>query len=78
MEIGTKVITLVEKKTTEGLEDINIPKGTIGTICEIHSDYALVEIWGENAPKGIEGVYDFGFDEIKEFIGFATFQKPNK
>lgn len=77
MEVGTRIITLVDKKTTEGLEEIVIPKGTVGTICEIYPDYVLVEIWGESAPKRIEGVYDFEIDEIKEFSGFTNFKKFN-
>lgn len=27
---------------------------------------ALVEIWGDDAPPGVWGVYDFYFNEIKE------------
>ena len=77
MEVGTRIITLVDKITTEGIEKIAIPKGTAGTICEIYPDYVLVEIWGESAPKDIEGVYDYETNEIKEFSGFKNFKKPN-
>ena len=70
MEVGTRIITMVDKTTTEGLEEVRIPKGTIGTVCEIHPEYVLVEIWGKTAPKGIEGVFDFELNEIKEFNSF--------
>lgn len=66
MEIGTRIITTTNKITNENLKEIVIPKGTVGTVCEIHPGYVLVEIWGETAPKGIEGVFDFELEEIKE------------
>lgn len=66
MEIGAHVITLVDKITTEGLDEVTIPKGTTGKVCEIYNDYLLVEIWGKQIPEEIWGVYDFYFNEIKE------------
>lgn len=66
MEIGTRIVTTVNKISNENLKEIVIPKGTIGTVCEIHPGYILVEIWGDKAPKGIEGVFDFELEEIKE------------
>jgi len=66
MEIGTCVVTLTDKLATDGLNKVFIPKGTNGTVCEVYDDYALVEIWGEHAPKGVWGVYDFYLTEIKE------------
>lgn len=50
----------------DGLNKVMIPKGTSGTVCEVYDDFALVEIWGEHAPEGVWGVYDFYFNEIKE------------
>lgn len=69
MEIGTRIMTTVNKITNENLKEIVIPKGTVGTVCEIHPEYVLVEIWGDTAPKGIEGVFDFELEEIKELPG---------
>ena len=78
MEIGTTIITIVDKKTNEGLEEIEIPKGTLGTICEIYPDYVLVEIWGEGAPTGVEGVFAFEFEEFEKFEGSpASFVKDS-
>lgn len=68
MEIGTPVMILVDRHTTERLKKIFIPKGTVGTVCEIHDGWALVEIWGGNAPEGVEGVFGFNFSEIKEIV----------
>ncbi len=42
MEVGTHIITIVDKMTNEGLKDVFIPKGTKGTVCEVHEDYAFV------------------------------------
>lgn len=66
MEIGTRIIATTNKITNENLKEIIIPKGTLGTVCEIHLGYVLVEIWGGTAPKGVEGVFDFELEEIKE------------
>ena len=66
MEVGSIVITIVDKVTTEGLEEVHIPKGTAGRVCELYDNYALVEIWGDDAPPGVWGVYDYDFNEIKE------------
>ena len=66
MEVGAHIVTIVDKMTSEGLKDVFIPKGTKGIVCEMHKDYAFVEIWGDDAPEGVWGVYDFGFDEIAE------------
>ncbi len=66
MVMGTRVITLVDKLAQDGLNKVMIPKGTTGTVCEVYDDFVLVEIWGERAPKGVWGVYDFYFNEIKE------------
>lgn len=77
MEIRRRIITIVDKITSEGLEEIKIPKGTMGTIWEINGSCVLVEIRGDSVPKGVEGVYDFELSEIKEFVGFKTFSKPN-
>ncbi len=66
MEIGSCVVTLIDKMTTEGVEELLVPKGTKGTVCEIHGDWALIEIWGPDAPEGVSGVFAFGLSEIKE------------
>ena len=66
MEIGAHIITLVDKITTEGLNEVAIPKGTIGKVCEIYDDYLLVEIWGKQIPEEIWGVYDFYLNEVKQ------------
>ncbi len=66
MKIGACIVTLVDKLATDGLDKVFIPKGTVGMVCEIYDDCALIEIWGEHAPKGVWGVYDFCLTEIKE------------
>ena len=66
--IGELVKTKVDKIFNEGdEEEIMIPKNTEGTICEIYDEYktVLVEIWGDNAPKDVNGVFLYSFDEIE-------------
>jgi len=75
MEIGYEVRTLYDKVVNEGLNKINIPKGTVGTVCEIHDKWVYVEIWGDNAPANVCGVYAFNFNEIEEAHKFSNFGK---
>ncbi len=66
MEIGSKVITLVDKNEMEGLKSIYIPKGTMGLVCETHEEFAIIEIWGDDAPKGVSGVFFYSYNELEE------------
>lgn len=69
IKIGTHVKTLIEKKFKEGDKEIVIPKGSEGLVAEVNNnsgkDWAWVEIWGDGAPEGAFGVYDYLLTELE-------------
>ncbi len=66
MEIGKRVITILDKPMTEGKEHFVIPKGSVGIICEIHPTFVFVDLCGDFLPDDASSVYDLKLDEIKE------------
>ena len=64
MTVGAAVKTTVEKKDIDGAKDILIPKGAIGTICELYEDWAFIQVWGDETSNGIEGVYPYALNEF--------------
>lgn len=66
IRLGQKVKTKVVQTCfgTNG-EDVEIPVGTVGIICEVCEDHVEVEIWGDDAPEYVFGAYGYAFDEIE-------------
>ena len=65
-KIGVHVKTKVEQLClgVDGKETI-IPVGTNGLVCEAYDDHVEVEIWGENSPKNVVGVFGYALDEVE-------------
>ncbi len=67
VKMGDLVKTRVDKLWNEGSEKVFIPQGTAGIVCDVpasEQDWVLVEIWGEGAPSGVSGVFEYRLDEL--------------
>ncbi len=38
----------------------------MGLVCEMHEEFVIIEIWGDDAPKGVSGVFFYSYNELEE------------